>query len=98
MSKITDSSLENLFTVNSHYVMDSLEEAVNFDGKTEEQREEIVRTALKSLEIATIMTCKFFDSETFDADKRSRRCDPRRPANRHQPEFPSGAGQPVRGG
>mgnify|MGYP000315456683 CR=1 FL=1 len=69
MSKITDSSLENLFTVNSHYVMDSLEEAVNFDGKTEEQREEIVRTALKSLEIATIMTCKFFDSETFDADK-----------------------------
>ncbi len=69
MSKITDSSLENLFTVNSHYVMDSLGEDIEFEGKTDEQREEIVKTALKSLEIATIMTCKFFGAETFNADK-----------------------------
>lgn len=69
MSNITDTSLEDLLTVNSHYVMDSLGEAVDFDGKSDAQREEIMKAILKSLEIATVLTCKFFDAGTFQADK-----------------------------
>ena len=69
MSKLNDQSLEKLLSTISHYVMDSLDEIVAFDVKSNEAREEIIKVALKSLEVSSILTCKFFDTNTLDLEQ-----------------------------
>ncbi|RLA65613.1 MAG: hypothetical protein DRQ88_02315 [Epsilonproteobacteria bacterium] len=66
MSKISDDSLGNLLTVIGHYAFETLEETISFEEKTEEQREEIVKASVKMMEIAAIITVKFFDSEALN--------------------------------
>jgi len=68
MSKINDESLGNLLTVIGHYAFEALEDTITFEDKTEEQKEEIVKASVKAMEIATIITVKFFDSDTFQSE------------------------------
>jgi len=72
MSKINDKSLEEILSIISHYVLDSLREVVDFNSKSDLDREEILKVALKSLEVSSILTCKFFDSNSLNTDLLSR--------------------------
>ena len=49
--------------------MGAIEEITPFDEKTEAERNEIMQVALKSLEIATVITSKFTTSDSIDKDK-----------------------------
>jgi hypothetical protein len=61
--------IENLLLVINPFVMGAIEEITPFDEKTEAERNEIMQVALKSLEIATVITSKFTTSDSIDKDK-----------------------------
>ena len=67
-AKLNDKSFGELINIIAHCTLEGIDEIVPFDNKTDEQREELLRVAMKSLEVASVITCKFFDSETFDVD------------------------------
>lgn len=66
---MNDKQIEQLLNVLSPFVVNSLEEVVSFDSRGDEEREEILKVALRSLEIAAILTSKFYDSKSFNAEK-----------------------------
>ena len=65
-SKLNDQTFSELLNVVAHCALDSFEEMVPFEEKSEKERDQLLRVAMKSLEIATVVSCRFFDSETLD--------------------------------
>ncbi len=66
MDTISDQNLGKLLSVISHYALENLEEVIPYDKKSDTEKEEIVKAALKSLEVSAIVTLKFLDGKTFD--------------------------------
>lgn len=64
-----DQNLGKLLSVISHYALENLEEVIDYDKKSEEEREDIVKAALKSLEVSSIITLKFLDNKSFNQSK-----------------------------
>lgn len=69
MAKLSDENFENLLTVLSPYILESLETIIPFDEKTDEQREEIVKAALKATEVSAFITASMFEGETLNIEK-----------------------------
>ena len=67
-AKLNDESFGNLLNVIAHCAFETFDGLVPFDEKSDEEKEELIRIAMKSMEIAAVISCKFFDSETFEAD------------------------------
>ena len=65
-SKLNEKTFGELLNVVAHCALDSFEEMVPFDEKPENEREELLRVAMKSLEIATVVSLRFFDTNTLD--------------------------------
>lgn len=61
--------IESFLKIANPFVMGAIEEIVPFDKRSDEQKNEIMRVALKSLEIATVITSKFYDLEKVDKEK-----------------------------
>ena len=67
-SRLNDQSFENLLNLIGHCALETFDELIPFDDKTDQQKEDLLRVAMKSIEIAAVISCKFFDSETFEAE------------------------------
>jgi hypothetical protein len=69
MSNLDDQKLGKLLTVISHYALENLEEVIPYDEKSEVEKEDIAKAALKSLEVSAVITLKFLNNESFDDGK-----------------------------
>ena len=65
--KLEDQTLEKLLRAITPFILSELEEVVSFEGKNDEQREDIIKTATKSLEVSTILFSKFLKDDSIDA-------------------------------
>jgi hypothetical protein len=68
MISLDDKSLGKLLSVITHYSLENLEDIIPYNSKSEKDKDEIVKAALKSLEVSCIITMKFFNNETFNND------------------------------
>ncbi len=64
-----DEVIEKLLKITNPFVMGAIEEISPFDQKSEKERKEIMEVALRSLEVATVITTKFFDLKNIDEKK-----------------------------
>lgn len=60
---------EKLLRVISHYMMSELEEIAPFDSKTDTEREELIKVALKSIETSTIVLHEFLKPDAINFQK-----------------------------
>ena len=67
--KLTDKNLENLLKVFTPFVLSELEEITPFSEKTDEQRQNIMKAAIKSLEVTTILFGKIIRDDSLDVAK-----------------------------
>lgn len=54
-SSLPDATLEKLLSIVSHYAFAELEELTPFDTKSDEEREEIMKIAVKTIETSVIV-------------------------------------------
>ena len=64
--KISDENLEKLLKSITPFLLSELEEVVSFENKTDEQREDIMKTAIKSLEVSAVLTTKFINDDSLN--------------------------------
>lgn len=69
MHNLDDQKLGKLLTVISHYALENLEEVISYDDKSEAEKEDIAKAALKSLEVSAVLTLKFLNNESFNEGK-----------------------------
>ena len=65
--KLTDENLENLLKVFTPFVLSELEEVTPFIDKTDEQRQDIMKAAIKSLEVTAILFSKMVKDDSLEA-------------------------------
>ena len=66
---LTDEQLEKLFSIIAHYMMNELEEFSPFEEKSEAQREEVLKVAMRSIETTTVVLKELLKPDAFDFDK-----------------------------
>lgn len=66
---IEDSSYEKLLHVISHYMMAEMEEITPFNSKTDSEKEELIKIALKAIETSTIILHEFLKPDALDFEK-----------------------------
>lgn len=66
---IEDSSYEKLLHVISHYMMAEMEEIAPFGSKTETEKEELIKVALKAIETSTIVLHEFLKPDALNFEK-----------------------------
>lgn len=57
-----------LLSIISHYALENLEDVIPYEKKSDEERDSIVKAALKSLEVSAVITLKFLDPNSFNED------------------------------
>ena len=65
---LSDQLLEKLLKVLTPFVLSELEEVVTFSDKNDQQREEIMKASIKSLEVSCILCSKLFDSSSLNEE------------------------------
>lgn len=68
-TKLDDNTYEKLLRIISHYTISELEEIVPFGSKSDEDREQITKVALKSIETTTIIMHEFLNANALNLTK-----------------------------
>lgn len=69
MNDVSDMDLEKLLTVVSHFCFDALEELIPFEKLTDSERDRVMKSCLKSLEVATIVHRKILKNPDLNHEK-----------------------------
>ncbi len=60
---------ENLLKINAHYVMNEIEEIIPYDSVSDEEREKIIKVAMKTIETTTIVMHEFLKEDSVNYTK-----------------------------
>lgn len=66
---IEDSSYEKILHVISHYMMGEMEEIAPYGAKTDAEKEELIKVALKAIETSTIVLHEFLKPNALNFEK-----------------------------
>ncbi|MBT4790303.1 MAG: hypothetical protein HON90_01925 [Halobacteriovoraceae bacterium] len=66
---LTDKQLEKFLTIASHYTFAELDELVPFDKKNDEERNEIMKVVVKTIESSVIVASELFKASSVDDSK-----------------------------
>lgn len=67
--KIEDKNYEKMLQIISHYMLGEIEELIAFNSKTDSEREEIIKIALKAIETSTIVLHEFLNPNALKFEK-----------------------------
>ncbi len=74
MSELSDEKLEKILRIMGHFAIGSLDEVSSFEGKNDQDREEILKVALRSGEIAMMVFLKLMKDLPFDDERIDKLC------------------------
>ncbi|MBT3586088.1 MAG: hypothetical protein HN509_14375 [Halobacteriovoraceae bacterium] len=63
---LTDNQFEDLLTVITPFAIGELEDVVEFENKNDEQREEVMKVCIKSLEVGVVLLAKLLKDDAID--------------------------------
>lgn len=63
MLKLTDNEYETFLKIFMEFSLGEVEEICSFESKTDEQREEVIKVVMKSVEVATSLMTHFVNED-----------------------------------
>ena len=66
---ISDAQLEKMLKIVSHYVFSELDEVVPFDSKSDEERDEIMKLVVKTIETSVIVSNELHNASSLNDQK-----------------------------
>ena len=64
--KLQDHDFGDILNIIAPFAVGELEEMVSFEKRTDEEREEILKVCMKSLEVGVLLTAKFMKEDSLN--------------------------------